>query len=95
MAVTFETLKPEARIFLELNNNPHWWKQFKEDTSLYIEVRKDNQVNVYFEGGSIARYTTVANIRNCKSLRIINTWGFLLLQKVACILSVVISLILV
>ena len=55
MPVTFDTLKPEARIFHELNNNPHWWKQFKEDTSLYIEVRKDNQVNVYFEGGSIAR----------------------------------------
>ena len=55
MPVTFETLKTEARIFHELNNNPHWWKQFKEDTSLYIEVRKDNQVNVYFEGGSIAR----------------------------------------
>lgn len=55
MPVTFDTLKTEARIFHELNNNPHWWKQFKEDTSLYIEVRKDNQVNVYFEGGSIAR----------------------------------------
>ena len=55
MAVTFDTLKPDARIFLELNNNPHWWNRFKEDSSLYIEVRKDNQVNVYFEGGSIAR----------------------------------------
>ncbi|MBQ8274828.1 MAG: hypothetical protein IJZ11_09980 [Bacteroidaceae bacterium] len=55
MPVTFDTLKPDARIFLELNNNPHWWKQFKKDSSLYIEVRKDNQVNVYFEGGSIAR----------------------------------------
>ena len=52
MAVTFDTLKPDARIFLELNNNPHWWNRFKEDSSLYIEVRKDNQVNVYFEGGS-------------------------------------------
>ena len=55
MPVTFDTLKPDARIFLELNNNPHWWNRFKEDSSLYIEVRKDNQVNVYFEGGSIAR----------------------------------------
>ena len=55
MAVTFDTLKPDARIFLELNNNPHWWNRFKEDSSLYIEVRKDNQVNVYFEGGSVAR----------------------------------------
>ena len=50
MPVTFDTLKPDARIFLELNNNPHWWNRFKEDSSLYIEVRKDNQVNVYFEG---------------------------------------------
>ena len=48
MPVTFDTLKPDARIFLELNNNPHWWIRFKEDSSLYIEVRKDNQVNVYF-----------------------------------------------
>lgn len=55
MPIIFEALKTEARIFHELNNNPHWWKQFKEDSSLYIEVRKGNQVNVYFEGGSIAR----------------------------------------
>ncbi|WP_315352705.1 hypothetical protein [Phocaeicola abscessus] len=55
MAVTFDTLKPDARIFLELSRTPLWWKRFKEDPSLYIEVRKDNQVNVYFEGGSIAR----------------------------------------
>ena len=55
MAVTFETLKAEARIFLELGKEPSWWKRFKEDPSLYIEIRKDNQVNVYFEGGSIAR----------------------------------------
>lgn len=55
MPIIFETLKTEAKIFLELNNNPHWWNRFKEDSSLYIEVRKDNQVNVYFEGGSIAR----------------------------------------
>ena len=55
MPVTFDTLKTDARIFQELNNNPHWWNRFKEDSSLYIEVRKDNQVNVYFEGGSIAR----------------------------------------
>lgn len=55
MAVTFETLKPDAKIFEELKKNPEWWKRFKEDSSLYIEIRKDNQVNVYFEGGSVAR----------------------------------------
>lgn len=55
MAITFDTLKPDARIFLELGKEPAWWKRFKEDASLYIEIRKDNQVNVYFQGGSVAR----------------------------------------
>ena len=55
MAITFDTLKPDARIFLELRKEPAWWKRFKEDPSLYIEIRKDNQVNVYFQGGSVAR----------------------------------------
>ena len=55
MAVTFDTLKSDATIFVELNKNPEWWKRFKEDPSLYIEIRKDNQVNVYFEGGSVAK----------------------------------------
>lgn len=54
MPVTFDTLNADAAIFSELKKNPLWWKRFKDDRSLYIEVRKDNQVNVYFEGGSIA-----------------------------------------
>ena len=55
MAITFETLNPDAKIFHELKKNPSWWVRFKNDSSLYIEIRKDNQVNVYFEGGSVAR----------------------------------------
>lgn len=55
MAITFDILKPEAKIFQELKKNPSWWARFKNDSSLYIEIRKDNQVNVYFEGGSVAR----------------------------------------
>lgn len=55
MAITFDTLKPDAKIFQELKKNPSWWVRFKNDSSLYIEIRKDNQVNVYFEGGSVAR----------------------------------------
>ncbi len=56
MAVTFETLNPNAPIFRELMSNPpSWWERFVRDPSLYIEIRKDNQINVYFEGGSIAR----------------------------------------
>ena len=55
MAITFDILKPEAKIFQELKKNPSWWARFKNDSSLYIEIRKDNQVNVYFEGCSVAR----------------------------------------
>ena len=55
MAVTFNTLSKDATIFSELNKKHGWWDTFKKDNSLYIEIRKDNQVNVYFEGGSIAR----------------------------------------
>ncbi|MBO4531846.1 MAG: hypothetical protein J5767_14545 [Paludibacteraceae bacterium] len=55
MGVTFDTLKPDATIFAALKKCPEWWKRFKDDPSLYIEIRKDNQVNVYFEGGSLAR----------------------------------------
>lgn len=55
MSITFNHLKSDSKIFEELKKNPSWWTRFKNDKSLYIEIRKDNQVNVYFEGGSIAR----------------------------------------
>lgn len=55
MAITFDILKPNAKIFQELKKNLSWWERFKNDSSLYIEIRKDNQVNVYHEGGSVAR----------------------------------------
>lgn len=55
MSVTFKNLKKGAVIFSELRKGPVWWEKFKADDSLYIEVRKDNNVNVYFEGGTIAR----------------------------------------
>ena len=55
MSITFNRLKSDSKIFEELKKKPSWWTRFKNDKSLYIEIRKDNQVNVYFEGGSIAR----------------------------------------
>ncbi len=55
MAITFDKLRADAKIFEELSKNPSWWVYFKNDSDLYIEIRKDNQVNVYYEGGSIAR----------------------------------------
>lgn len=55
MAVTFDTLNVDAKIFQELTKKPDWWVRMCYEPSFYIEVRKDNQVNVYFEGGSVAR----------------------------------------
>lgn len=56
MAATFDTLKSNAKIFDELkNNNPSWWQYCKNEKAFYIEVRKDNNINVYFEGGSIIK----------------------------------------
>ncbi|MCD8287113.1 MAG: hypothetical protein LUD50_07815 [Clostridia bacterium] len=44
-----------AQIFNELRDNPPlWWMKFKERDDLYIEVRKGNEVHVYYEGGKVA-----------------------------------------
>ena len=54
--VTFETLNPSAKIFELLEaNNYAWWNRFKSDSNFYIEIRKDNQINVYYEGGNVVR----------------------------------------
>lgn len=54
--VTFETLNPNAPLFFELKSgNYSWWENIKKDRRLYIEIRKDNYINVYFEGGNVAK----------------------------------------
>lgn len=53
---TFETLNPNAPLFSELKSgNYTWWKNIKDNDKLYIEIRKDNDINVYFEGGSVVK----------------------------------------
>jgi hypothetical protein len=55
MKGTFQALNPNAEIFLKLkSDNPHWWNLFKNSPELYIEIRKDNYINVYYQGGSLA-----------------------------------------
>jgi len=58
MKGTFTTLNPEAKIFSELKSNrPVWWNLLCEDKELYIDIRKDNYLNVYYFGGSVAKIT--------------------------------------
>ena len=38
-----------------LNESPKWWNNLKADPEIYIDVRKDNYLNVYHNGGSIMR----------------------------------------
>jgi hypothetical protein len=51
--VTFETLNPDAPLFTELRLKKYnWWEKMKNHPDLYIEIRKDNNINVYYQGGS-------------------------------------------
>lgn len=53
---TFSSLTPEAKLFKEIIiQKPKWWDLFRNDTELYIEIRKDNYINVYFNGNSVAK----------------------------------------
>lgn len=40
---------------LSSNDAPIWWHNIKSDNSLYIEIRKENYLNVYYRGGCVAR----------------------------------------
>lgn len=56
MKGTFLSLNPKAEIFEEIRiQQPRWWTMLCEDHELYIEIRKDNYINVYYFGGSVAR----------------------------------------
>lgn len=56
MKGTFLTLNPKAKIFEELKTQQlKWWTLLREDNELYIEIRKDNYINVYYYGGLVAK----------------------------------------
>ena len=46
-------LNINAPLFTELSKLPKWWKTIINDNSLYVNVRKNNRVNVYYRGASI------------------------------------------
>lgn len=51
-------LDPQAPLFqLLMNNPPTWWEELKEDSDLYIDVRKNNKIMIYYQGGRVACLT--------------------------------------
>jgi len=54
--ITFEKFNTKSVLFTELKSGKYpWWNKVKNDPNLYIDVRKDNSINVYFEGGSVMK----------------------------------------
>ncbi len=50
-------LHPEAKIYNELRQQPEWWKRLTSIKGAYVEIRKDDIIDIYFEGGRIAQLT--------------------------------------
>jgi hypothetical protein len=49
-------LDPDNQLFNELQSNPPgWWKTLVNDKDAYIDIRKDNYIDVYFNGGNLIR----------------------------------------
>lgn len=48
-------LNASASIFNTLSeeNRPEWWKKILGDSDLYINIRKNNRINVYYKGASV------------------------------------------
>lgn len=58
MKTLFDKLNPSAKLFEELKlQKPHWWQLMLKDEELYIEIRKENYINVYYYGGSLVKLT--------------------------------------
>lgn len=48
------SLTSEHSLFSNLKEQA-WWSLFIEDKELYVHIRKENYINIYYNGGSIAK----------------------------------------
>ncbi len=49
-------LKTDHPLFRRLKDDPPlWWENLKSDSELYIDIRKNNNLNIYHNGGSIMK----------------------------------------
>lgn len=52
--MNWDTLDPNHELFVNLRNNPPvWWQSLLKDSQIYVDVRKDNSLNIYFMGASV------------------------------------------
>ena len=53
---SFKILDSHSDIFERIKEeSPAWWKLFCEDDELYIDIRKENYISIYYYGGSLAK----------------------------------------
>jgi len=49
-------LKVDSPLFVKLSKNKYtWWQNIKKDKDLSIQIRKNNHIDVYYDGGAILR----------------------------------------
>lgn len=55
--ITFKSQLSQKYVLFTLlkKQPPIWWENVKKHPELYIEIRKDNYINIYYKGGSIAK----------------------------------------
>ena len=57
----FTSLNPKDELCKKLKeNNPTWWQFVKDNIKpggLYVDIRKNNSLNVYYNGGSLLKIT--------------------------------------
>jgi hypothetical protein len=54
--MSFAKLSVHNPLFDELSTNPpSWWKRLVSDSDINIQVRKDNYIDVYYNGGAIIK----------------------------------------
>lgn len=60
-------LNPDAEIYKELGKQPKWWQKLHSIKGVYVEIRKDDIVDVYYEGGRMAelRYKNKKIVATC------------------------------